>query len=184
MVTSSKEGRLDIILGCMFSGKSNELIRRVKRYRSIGKRTILINYIDDNRYSTDCVSTHDDVHLECVKVRNLSEIDINYDDYDVIAIDEGQFFKDLYIFIATVLKLYKKDVIVASLDGDYQQQVFGDVLQLIPLADDVIKLKALCVKCSDGTSASFTKKIINSNIKEEIGGSDKYTSVCRFHLLN
>jgi thymidine kinase len=171
---------LELIIGNMFSGKSTELIRRIHREKSINKKIIVINYISDNRYSSNSISTHDLVKVNCVKLENLMELPEKLiDEYDSIFIDEGQFFKDLYQFVT---KFINKHIVVSGLDGDFNQKPFGDILQLIPLCDTVDKLCAYCKVCNNGTLAPFSKKIVCGDTQIDIGGSDKYLPVCRKHL--
>jgi thymidine kinase len=173
-------GRLELIIGGMFSGKSTELIRRINREKSINKKIIIINFIDDNRYSSNSISTHDMIKVNCVKVEKLFEIPEELlNNYDSIFIDEGQFFYDLYAFVQ---KFIDKHIVISGLDGDSNQKSFGDILNLIPLCDTVDKLCAYCSKCNNGTLAPFTKKITKDTKQFDIGGSDKYIPVCRFHL--
>jgi thymidine kinase len=179
------EGKLELIIGNMFSGKSSELIRRINREKSINKKILVVNYNLDNRYSTDSVSTHDQVQVKCVRVNTLSEIDLDViRNVDSIFIDEGQFFSDLFDSVISFVDIYKKHVVVSGLDGDSSRNTFGDIIKLIPICDTVDKLRAYCNKCNDGTYAPFTKKIICSKELIDIGGSDKYIPVCRKHFFN
>jgi thymidine kinase len=114
-----------------------------------------------------------------------------YDTYvssDIVIIDEAQFFPDLFPFIDSQLKIehqLNKIFIVAGLSGDSNLQPIGDILRLIPLADEIIKLHAYCIKCKDGTIASFSKrKNCLSNSQILIGNNDIYIPVCRFHYYN
>ena len=101
----------------------------------------------------------------------------------MIIIEEGQFYKDLVPYVINLVETHGKHVIVAGLDGDAQRKPFGSLLELIPYADSIVKLKALCKKCDDGTEALFTsKKIHDSNIID-VGSSDKYEAVCRKHYI-
>jgi thymidine kinase len=175
-------GRLELIIGNMFSGKSTELIRRINRKKSINKKSIIINYIQDNRYSSNSISTHDLVKVNCVKVEKLLDLPENLlKEYDSIFIDEGQFFQDLYTFVT---KFIDKHIVISGLDGDFLQKPFGQILSLIPLCDTVDKLCAYCKICNNGTLAPFTKKITKEIVQIDIGGSDKYIPVCRDHLKN
>lgn len=178
-------GRLELIIGNMFSGKSTELIRRINKERSIDKKILIINYSGDNRYSTDSISTHNKVLVKCLKVTGLFEIPFDtINDYDSFFIDEGQFFTDLYEFVTQLVDIFKKHVIISGLDGDYNRNLFGSIIKLIPMCDTVDKLTAYCNKCNNGTHAPFTKKIQNTGVIVDIGNSDKYVPVCRFHYLN
>jgi thymidine kinase len=103
-------GRIEVIYGPMFSGKSSELIRQMKRFSFAKKKCLIVNYAHDNRYSLDAtISTHDKIQMQAKKCVTLSEIDNMYDDYDVIAIDEGQFFQDVILdifHIVLIIGLY------------------------------------------------------------------------------
>jgi len=177
--------RLELILGCMFSGKSTELIRRLKRYKAICKNILVINSLKDTRSPEQVLKTHDGVKFNCVKTENLLDIltNENFTNSAIIGIDEGQFFGDLQDFVKHALSL-GKHVIVASLDGDSNQNVFGQTLSLIPWADEVDKLKAYCMECNDGTLAPFSKRIVQNNSDQELVGSNEYYSaVCRKHIF-
>jgi len=175
---------LELIIGNMFSGKTSELIRRINREKSINKRILVINYSLDNRYSSDSVCTHDLTECKCLKVSNLNDIREGLlNNYDSFFIDEAQFFVGLYDYVKKLVEVHKKHVVVSGLDGDYNRNLFGEILHLIPICDTVDKLKAYCNKCNNGTYAPFTKKINSENSKcIDIGGSDKYIPVCRFHF--
>lgn len=174
---------LTIIMGNMFSGKTSELIRRLKRYKVIGKKVLVVNSSKDTRSIEDVLKTHDNVKFGCVKVESLAEL-VNYNEYtraDVIAIDEAQFFRQLREF--TELSLFlKKDVILVGLDGDYKQRKFGDLLDCIPIADEVTKLTALCMDCMNGTPGPFTKRTVKDKKLELVGDTNMYKAVCRKHL--
>ena len=170
---------LKIVMGNMFSGKTTELIRILKRYSVIGKSIIVINSSKDVRSPDDVLKTHDDVKFNCIKTNNLMNIDLS--NSEVIAIDEAQFFTNLKEFCEKTLEL-GKIIILVGLDGDYLQRKFGEILECVPLADEVTKLSAICMCCMDGTPGPFTKRIINNNQLELIGGNDMYQAVCRKHL--
>ena len=185
-------GKLELIIGNMFSGKSSELIRRINREKSINKKILVINYISDNRYDSNSVVTHDNLKVNCLKLEKL-EIDENIiNSYDSFFIDEGQFFINLYDFVKNLVDYHKKHVVVSGLDGDFNRNLFGDIIKLIPICDSVDKLTAYCNKCNNGTLAPFTKKYNldkTSNLIDktsnliDIGGIDKYIPVCRLHYL-
>jgi len=182
-------GRLEIIIGNMFSGKSTELIRRINRERSINKQILVINYLADNRYSTDSVSTHDRNSVKCLKMSKLMDFQFNdINSIDSFFIDEAQFFPDLFKFVTILTDFYNKHVVVAGLAGDVTRSKFGEILDLVPHADTVDKLNAYCTMCKDRTYAPFTKRIDNNtesgDENVDIGGSDKYISVCRKHYLS
>lgn len=172
---------LELIVGCMYSGKSSEIIRRVKRLETINQSYIIYNSNIDIRYGTQGIYTHDKLHVNAILV-NLLIPQIHTDSFSntkTIIIDEGQFFIDLYEFVKLAVEIYHKEVIVIGLDGDSDRKNFGQIHELIPLADDIIKLKALCSLCKDGTLGIFSKKIINSSQVIDVGSNDKYIAVCR-----
>ena len=177
-------GKLELIIGNMFSGKTTEIIRRINKEKSINKRILVINYIDDNRYTTDTPSiiSHDNLNVNCIKDKKLEEINVN--NYDSFFIDEAQFFEDLYSFVLLLVDVKNKHVIVSGLDGDSFRNPFGDIIKLIPLCDTVDKLTAYCNKCNNGVIAPFTKKINGNTDLIDIGGIDKYIPVCRYHFFN
>lgn len=168
----------------MFSGKTSELIRRLKRHRVIGDQVLVINSKKDTRNESEVLQTHDKSTFECVKTENLSSVfgTEEYTRAHVIAVDESQFFQGLRTFVEQAMA-DDKHVILAGLDGDFRQRVFGELLELIPLADDVTKLKALCMECMDGTLGPFTKRTVKNDKQELIGEADSYRAVCRRHLL-
>lgn len=177
--------KIDIILGCMFSGKSEELQRRVRRFQAIGKPCMVINSILDTRTDSS-VKSHSNIKLGACKVDKLLTIkDMpEFKLADVIAIDEAQFFKDLYVFVL-YCESSGKDLIIAGLDGDSERKPFGQIINCIPLCDSVIKLKAYDMIEKDGTEAIFTKRLSSTEHKQiSIGSNDKYISVNRNNYLN
>ena len=122
--------RIEIILGCMFSGKSTELLRRCNRYKAIGKQILLINHENDTR-TDNKIKTHNNVTQEAVKISKMSELFSNHNDVfnnaDVIGIDEAQFFDDLHSFVEKA-ESYNKIIIISGLDGDSNRKPFGEIL--------------------------------------------------------
>ena len=174
---------LSIIMGNMFSGKTSELIRRLKRLKVTDKNIIVVNSAKDTRSPDEVLKTHDNVHFDCHKVHDLFSLEERpaFQNADIVAIDEGQFFPRLKKFVEFCLFL-KKDVILTGLDADSFQRKFGELIDCIPLACEVTKLSALCMICSNGTPGPFTKRIVPDLKIELIGGSDMYKAVCRKHL--
>ena len=178
-------GYLELIIGPMFAGKSTELIRQYRLFTLINKRVLAINNSLNNRYGNNKITTHNiDTLDNCIILENLS--DLNNDliqNNDVFLIEELQFFKNAYNFIKFLVEDKNKIVIAAGLDGDSNREPFGDVLKLIPIADKVKRIKAICKLCNDGTNAIFTKCISNKNSKILVGENNHYISVCRKHYL-
>ena len=171
---------IQLILGSMFSGKSTELIRRCRTYKAINKNVLIINHINDTRCNNE-IQTHDKNKFKAFKANTLCDININ--DYNVIGIDESQFFADLVDFI----KKYEhtsKTILIAGLDGDYNRNKFGETLDIIPYCNSVSKLSAMCAICKDGTLGIFSKRLHTNDDKVFIGSSNEYAAVCRKCFLS
>lgn len=166
---------IEIILGPMYSGKSTELIRRASRYESIGKSVLYINHSLDIRFLEDGIKTHSDIKKNGIKTDELLKVFSTCMNYDVIAIDEAQFFPDLLNYIKQIEK-YDKIIFIAGLDGDFKREPIGEILYIIPLCDKVTKLHALD---RDGSRAIFTKRLVESTSKILIGANDMYRAVNR-----
>ena len=160
---SKNVGHLSICCGCMFSGKTSWLMDQFKKYSYIGKSIAVINYADDKRYHESHLSTHDKHMIPCIQSHLLKDVYNEMEKVDVILINEGQFFPDLYKIVVEMVEKKNKIVHIAALDGDFKRNVFGEILQLIPRCDDYLKLHALCAKCKDGTKASFSHRISTEN---------------------
>lgn len=176
------KGSIKLFIGPMFSSKSTSMCSVVERYNIAGKKCIMIKYSKDNRYddfSTVGIVTHSFREFNNVPILltdNLSTLVNKLLEYDVIGIDEVQFIKNSVKEIQKLANIGKV-IICAGLDADYRGRPFKRTKNLIPLAEDVKKLKAVCMKCSD--DASFTARISAETDIEVIGGSDKYIAVCR-----
>ncbi|XP_039137277.1 LOW QUALITY PROTEIN: thymidine kinase-like [Dioscorea cayenensis subsp. rotundata] len=184
---SSFHGEVHVIIGPMFAGKTTALLRRIQSERDNGRSVVMVKSSKDSRYGLDCVVTHDGKKMPCFAVPNLSTFRAQigheaYNKFDVIGIDEGQFFEDLYDFCCEAADIDKKTIIIAGLDGDYMRRSFGSVLDVIPLADTVTKLTARCELC--GRRAFFTFRKTAETQTELIGGADVYMPVCRQHYVN
>ena len=135
-------GSLKIIIGSMYSGKSTEMIRLLGRYKQLNKSILAINHSLDDRYDKNKIVTHNQQKMDCLSVDKLMPL-LDNEDYinaDIIAIEEAQFFTDLYDFTIQSIDIHNKIVIVAGLDGDYRKKAFGQILDLIPHCESVIKL--------------------------------------------
>ena len=186
-------GTIEVIMGPMFSGKSTELLRKLQRHRIARKKVLLIKHRSDERYpgSDRCVVTHD--HLKNEAQLIVSEIDeslfesADYQAAEVVGIDEAQFFGANLPELVDRIAHEGKTVIVAGLDGDFKREQFGYLVHLIPMAEKVKKMTAVCLEC--GLEASFTArtKFNDSSHKAErvaiVGGSEMYKPVCR-HCYN
>ncbi|XP_057571655.1 thymidine kinase, cytosolic isoform X1 [Hippopotamus amphibius kiboko] len=203
---SKTRGQIQVILGPMFSGKSTELMRRVRRFQIAQYKCLVIKYAKDTRYSSN-FSTHDRNTMEALPACLLRDVAQEALGVAVIGIDEGQFFPDIVEFSESMAN-EGKTVIVAALDGTFQRKAFGSILNLVPLAESVVKLTAVCMECF--REAAYTKRlgvekevapscllhgvgvgvggcrtptqsrcVVSRGQVEVIGGADKYHSVCR-----
>jgi len=184
---------LELFVGPMFSGKTTKLIDLYKKYSYCNIKVCVLNHTLDTRYSQSQMSTHDGVLVPCIfiseilPIYNYSEIEepINeigkkhllLKDAKVILINEGQFFGDLYEAVLEMLKDDKK-VYISGLDGDFQKNKFGMLLDLIPHCDKITKLHSLCGICKNGTPGIFSKRIVEEKIQTLVG-VDNYIPVCR-----
>ena len=177
-------GYLTLILGCMFAQKTTELLRRVRRYRSIGYKVLVVNFAHDTRYGEGCIASHDIDKVPALQVERLSEVpESELGDHKVLVIDEGQFYPDLLEKVADWADRFADlHIVVSGLDGDAERRPFGQMLQLVPHAEEVMRLSAYCSRCADGTLAHFSKKIAGGAEQVEIGAADKYIPVCRRHF--
>jgi len=176
----SNSGYLELIMGPMFSGKTSRLIEIYKKCKFCNISSIVINHSIDTRYHDHLLSSHDKVMIPCIQTPNLTSILENEEVKlaQVILINEGQFFDDLYSCVVEKWLKEKKTIYVCGLDGDFERKKFGQILDLIPLCDQVHKLTSLCSLCKNGTPGIFSKRI--SQEKEQtIIGSDNYIPVCR-----
>lgn len=191
-------GKLTIICGPMFSGKTTELIRRINRARSIGSKVFVVHNQKDTRYGENYICTHLQNKIPSHPCKDLDELTSNkeYLESDILVVEEAQFFDQLYDFVVDQVDNKGKHIILSGLDGDYKRQPFRcngnmDLLRLIPMADKILKLTAYCAKCSDETPAIFTHLVKENNNLEEIeanngvilGGLDKFEALCRKHYL-
>ena len=177
------KSNIEIIVGPMFSGKSSALSTLISRYEYTKKKTMLICHCFDTREEESVISTHSNIiknkpAFKCKLLMNLIDTD-NFKNADVIGIDECQFFSDLLEFVKYVDELDNKILIMSGLDGNFNREPFGQVLQCIPYCNNITKLNAMCMNCNDGTLSSFSKRIINNNNEILIGEQESYKALCR-----
>jgi thymidine kinase len=177
----------------MYSGKSSRLVEIFKKCQFCNIPVVVINHDIDNRYDNELMSTHDKIMIPCIKTNHLRKLwnpDVKIpmegkDDAlslivkhcDVILINEGQFFEDLYDTVKEMVKMGKQ-VYVCGLDGDFERKKFGQILDLIPLCDTITKLTSICSLCRDGTKAIFSMRLTQEK-EQTVVGSDNYKPVCR-----
>ena len=170
-------GKIELILGPMFSGKSTRLIEAIRKSVYRNKKSIMIKFIGDQRYSKKSeVVTHDLIKYDSIECSNLSESFDTLREYDIIGVDEGQFFPDL-VEISEKLAHLKKTVIIAALNGDFRMEPFPVIARIIPKADKIKLLKAYCFNCHK--DAKFSLRIVQSNETVLIGAGESYKPACR-----
>lgn len=178
---------LDLVLGPMWAGKSSFIIGKIRRYRAIGWEVLVITNPLDNRYGTQVVSSHDKDQISALAICDLTVLaeDVRYKEARLLVIEEAQFYKGLYDFVKRAVEQDCKHVVCVGLDGDAERKPFGEILSLIPLCDNVEKIKSLCAQCKDGTPALFTHRIVHSSSSAQIqvGAENTYAPLCRMHFL-
>lgn len=175
---SPNTGWLEVIVGSMFSGKSEELIRRLRRAQIAKQKVQIFKPLIDDRYSEKHIVSHAERRIESLAVRTAQEIlDSTYPDTEVIGIDEGQFFDLALLDVANNLASQGKRVIVAGLDMDYLGKPFEPMPQLMAIAEDVHKTRAICVVC--GHAATYTQRLIASQERVVVGAAGAYEARCR-----
>ncbi len=186
--------KLTLILGCMFAGKSSELIRYFRRYSVLGKKILVVNHVWNTRHGHDsaAVSTHDSSVLEHDSVLTTEKLEDvfawpDFASFDVVFIEELQFFNftgsDVLRCVVDMVEVHGKIVVASGLDGSAEREPMGDVLKLIPYADEKIFVSALCRRCGDGTPAVFSSRKVVADSVVSVGGADKYEALCRRHFL-
>jgi thymidine kinase len=170
-------GWIEVICGSMFSGKTEELIRRINRAKIAKQDTIIFKPAIDNRYHSRHVVSHNANAVYAMPVQKAEEILIKVGTANVVGIDEVQFFDDFVVEVCKQLANHGIRVIVAGLDMDYKGEPFGCMPQLMAIAEFVTKVHAICVKC--GNVANFSHRIVNSEERVLIGETDSYEALCR-----
>jgi thymidine kinase len=196
-------GEIQIIFGPMFSGKSTEMFRRLRRFVVSDYKCMVVKYAKDTRYASryDLISpmddlititngtsvvTHDGVSVNAYGTETLETFQNEIGEevlrtIDVIGIDEGQFFPDVVEYVEKWANLGKV-IVVAALDGTFQRKSFNDILNLIPLAESITKLTSICQYCKK--EASFSLRVGTEQQIELIGGKGEYYAVCRRCYFN
>lgn len=174
---TSRRGWIEVICGSMFSGKTEELIRRLKRARIANQKVEIFKPSIDTRYDDEKVVSHDSNAILSTPVDNSQNILLLAQDVEVVGIDEAQFFDENILMVCE--ELVKKDirVIVAGLDMDFRGKPFGPMPQLLAIADYITKLHAICMKCGSIASISFRKT--NQESQLLLGEKETYEPRCR-----
>jgi thymidine kinase len=172
-----RRGRIEVICGSMFSGKTEELIRRLKRAKIARQRVEIFKPAVDVRYSDADVVSHDSTKISSTPVDSSSSILLFSSEIDVVGIDEAQFFDAGLPEICNQLADQGIRVIVAGLDMDFRGRPFGPMPQLCSIADEVSKMHAICVQCGD--LANFSHRIVANEKQFLLGENDEYEPLCR-----
>lgn len=176
-ISGEQRGWIEVICGSMFSGKTEELIRRLKRAKIANLTVKIFKPAVDARYSTLAVVSHDLNSISSTPIKNSKEILSSVADVDVIGIDEAQFFDDEITEVCEKLALQGTRVIVTGLDMDYKGRPFGPMPKLLAIADFITKLHAICVCCGNLASMSYRKT--KSGEQVLLGEKDIYEPRCR-----
>jgi thymidine kinase len=175
-ITGEKRGSIEVICGSMFSGKTEELIRRLKRVYIANLRVEIFKPAIDVRYHETQVVSHDANRIQSTPVDNSQTILLLAQDVDVVGIDEAQFFDAEIMHVCQTLAMKGIRVIVAGLDMDYMGKPFGPMPQLLAIADFITKLHAICVKCGNIASISYRKTAQEGQVL--LGETDVYEPRC------
>ena len=175
--TPRNTGWIEVIAGCMFSGKTEELIRRLRRAKIAKQSVLIFKPKIDIRYSKDKIVSHSEQSLPSVLVESPQEILSQSKDAQVIGIDEAQFFTNDLVNIVEQLANEGKRVIIAGLDQDYTGKPFEPIPQLLATAEYITKTLAICVNC--GNPADKTQRKVASSERVLVGATDSYEARCR-----
>ncbi|MGC9331302.1 MAG: thymidine kinase [Bacteroidales bacterium] len=174
---NTRTGWIEVIAGSMFSGKTEELIRRLRRAQYARQRIEIFKPSVDIRYSKIEVVSHNEVRIHSTPVNSSLNIMLLSEDIDVVGIDEAQFFDDGLPEVCTKLTEKGIRVIVAGLDMDFKGRPFGPMPALCAIAEDVTKVHAICIRCGD--LAQFSHRKVASDDKVLLGETDSYEPLCR-----
>jgi len=175
--TPKDTGWIEVITGCMFSGKTEEMIRRLRRAEIAKQKVKIFKPKIDNRYSNSSIVSHNDQSLPSILISDINEVRKLSGDAQVIAIDEAQFFSADIVQICNELALKGKRVIIAGLDQDYRGVPFEPVPQLLAIAEYITKQLAICVVC--GNPADKTQRKILESERVIVGAANIYEARCR-----
>lgn len=177
--TPNNAGWIEVVCGCMFSGKTEELIRRLIRAKIAKMNVKVFKPKIDKRYSETNIVSHSEMSLPCVVVENANDILKHAEDSQVIGIDEAQFFDKELVQVCEELANKGKRVVVAGLDQDYRGVPFEPIPELLAIAEYITKTLAICMVC--GNPASKTQRLVKVQDRVLVGASDSYEARCRDH---
>lgn len=182
VISSDAEARgwIEVVCGSMFSGKTEELIRRLKRARIARQQVEIFKPSIDNRYAETAVVSHDENAIPSIVVDTADQLLLLAGDAAVIGIDEAQFFGDELVAVCEALARQGRRVIVAGLDQDFRGRPFGPMPALMAVAEYVTKLHAICVVC--GAPANHSQRLVRSEERVLVGEKEAYEPRCRLHF--
>src|SRR5450759_3614589 len=178
---TGKRGSIEVITGSMFSGKTEELIRRLRRAQFAGLKVEIFKPSLDNRYSETRVVSHDDKSILSTLVDNASAILLFSGDVDVVGIDEAQFFDSSIVDVCNKLADDGIRIVIAGLDMDFMGKPFGPMPALLAIAEYITKVHAICMRC--GNLANHSHRMTNESALVLLGETNNYEPLCRdcFH---
>jgi thymidine kinase len=177
LINPAKTGSIEVICGSMFSGKTEELIRRMRRAQFAKQKVEIFKPAMEIRYSEENIVSHDQNAIPCTPVEHSGNILLFSSGIDVIGIDEAQFFDDGLPLVCNQLANQGIRVIVAGLDMDYKGNPFGPMPALCSIADDVTKVHAICVEC--GQLAMYSNRLVDNEKLVLLGEKEEYQPLCR-----
>ena len=172
-----RPGRIEVVCGSMFSGKTEELIRRMKRAKFAKQKVEIFKPALDTRYSEEDVGSHDLNSIRSTPIESSGSILLLASDIDVVGIDEAQFLDNGLVDVCNQLANRGVRVIVAGLDMDFKGVPFGPIPALCAIADEVTKVHAICVKC--GALAYVSHRLVHNEKRVLLGEKDEYEPLCR-----
>ena len=172
-----RPGRIEVVCGSMFSGKTEELIRRMRRAQFAKQRVEIFKPAIDVRYSEEDVVSHDQKHIKSTPIDSSASILLLSGDIDVVGIDEAQFFDAGLVDVCNELAYRGIRVIIAGLDMDFQGKPFGPIPALCAIADEVTKVHAICVRC--GALAYVSHRKVDNDKQVLLGETQEYEPLCR-----
>lgn len=172
-----RPGRIEVVCGSMFSGKTEELIRRMKRAKFAKQKVEIFKPSIDTRYSEEDVVSHDQNSIRSTPIESSGALLLLASDIDVVGIDEAQFFDNGLVEVCNELANRGVRVIVAGLDMDFKGIPFGPIPALCAIADEVTKVHAICVRC--GALAYVSHRLVSNKRRVLLGEKDEYEPLCR-----
>ena len=172
-----RKGSIEIICGSMFSGKTEELIRRIERAKIAKQNVMICKPSIENRYDKDKVVSHNMKAIDCIAVGDATDIIVLCKNKDVVGIDEAQFFNNNLVDVCNHLANRGIRIIIAGFDMDYEGNPFEPIPQLMSIAEDVTKVRAICIQCGD--LANYSYRLVDEDNQILLGEKKEYEARCR-----